>query len=111
LRDGEQELQEMVERLRENRDMVREALLRMPGTSTPQAEGAFYLFPKIEGVADSFEFCRALLIEEKVGLAPGAAFGPGGEGSIRICFAADRSVLDPALERLGSFLKRNAGRY
>ncbi len=111
LRDGEEELKEMVERLKDNRDLVRGALLQMPGVTTAQAEGAFYLFPRIEGVADSFEFCRALLLEEKVGLAPGAAFGPGGEGSVRICFAADCSVLDPALERLGAFLKRNAGRY
>lgn len=71
----------------------------------PRPEGAFYLFPKIEGLTDSFEFCKRLLIETRVGLAPGVAFGAGGEGSIRICYAADRKVLEPAMERLGRFLK------
>ncbi len=104
LQDGESEIQSMVERLRENRDFTRAALLRMRGVTVPQAEGAFYLFPKIEGLQDSFEFCRRLLQEKKVGIAPGVAFGPGGEGSVRICYAADRSVLEPAMERLDSFL-------
>ena len=104
LRDGEAELKTMVERLKKNRDFVREALRQMPGVTVPQAEGAFYLFPKIEGLQDSFEFCRQLLLRKKVGLAPGVAFGEGGEGSVRICYAADRSVLEPAVERLDSFL-------
>jgi len=43
-------------------------------------------------------------VEKRVGLAPGVAFGAGGEGSVRICYAADRTVLEPALERLGEFL-------
>jgi len=105
LRDGEAELKTMVERLKKNRDFVREALRQMPGVTVPQAEGAFYLFPKIEGLQDSFEFCRQLLLRKKVGLAPGVAFGEGGEGSVRICYAADRSVLEPAVERLDSFLR------
>ncbi len=105
LRDGETEIRAMVKRLRQNRDALRSALREMPGVSVPQASGAFYLFPRIEGMADSFEFCRRLLIEKKVGVAPGVAFGAGGEGSIRICYAADRSMLDLAAERIASFLK------
>jgi aspartate/methionine/tyrosine aminotransferase len=75
----------------------------MPGLTVPQPDGAFYLFPRVEGLADSFEFCRQLLIEEQVGLAPGVAFGAGGEGSVRICYAAEPSILAPAMERLGNF--------
>ncbi len=105
LRDGEGEIRDMVERLRKNRDALRAALQELPGVRVPQAPGAFYLFPRIEGVTDSFEFCRRLLIEKKVGVAPGVAFGAGGEGSIRICYAADRDLLDRAVERLASFLK------
>ncbi len=105
LREGEEELAAMVLRLRGNRDFVRAALCRMPGVTVPLARGAFYLFPRIEGMHDSFEFCRRLLIEQKVGLAPGVAFGAGGEGSVRICYAADRSVLDPALERIDAFVR------
>lgn len=104
LRDGEGEIRTMVERLRKNRDFVRDALQQMPGVTVPQAEGAFYLFPRIEGTRDSFDFCRRLLLEKKVGIAPGVAFGAGGEGSVRICYAADKSVLEPAMERLQSFL-------
>jgi aspartate/methionine/tyrosine aminotransferase len=41
-----------------------------------------------------------------VGLAPGVAFGAGGEGSVRICYAADRSILEPAMERLVNYLQK-----
>ncbi len=105
LRDGEGEIRAMVKRLRENRDYARKMLQIMPDVTTPQAEGAFYLFPRITGVRDTFDFCRRLLLEKKVGIAPGVAFGAGGEGSVRICFAADKSVLEPAMERLGFFLR------
>jgi aspartate/methionine/tyrosine aminotransferase len=104
--DGEAQLREMVERMRANRDFAHSALSRMPGLTVPQAEGAFYLFPRIDGLEDSFAFCRSLLLEEKVGIAPGAAFGTGGEGSVRICYAADRSVLAPAMERIDAFVRR-----
>jgi aspartate/methionine/tyrosine aminotransferase len=77
----------------------------MSGVTVPEPDGAFYLFPKIDGLNDSFDFCRRLLMETKVGLAPGVAFGAGGEGSVRICYAADRSVLEPAMDRLGKFLR------
>ncbi len=77
---------------------------RDAGVTVPRPDGAFYLFPKIDGLTDSFEFCRRLLMETKVGLAPGVAFGAGGEGSVRICYAADRSILEPAMDRLGRFL-------
>ena len=104
LEEGEQTLRRMVAALEENRDFCVDALRTLPGVTVPSPEGAFYVFPKIEGLEDSLEFCRRLLVEERVGLAPGSAFGPGGEGSIRICYAAERSILEPALERLGRFL-------
>jgi aspartate/methionine/tyrosine aminotransferase len=110
LREGDAEVAEMVARLRQNRDLALDALASMPGVTVPRPDGAFYLFPRIAGLRDSFDFCRRLLAEKKVGLAPGVAFGAGGEGSIRICYAADRSVLEPALQRLGEFLRGRAGR-
>jgi aspartate aminotransferase len=102
--EGEPEIARMVGRLKSNRDFCLDALRRMPGVTVPRPEGAFYLFPRIEGMTDSFEFCKRLLVEKRVGLAPGVAFGAGGEGSIRICYAADREVLEPAMERLSEFL-------
>ena len=104
LRDGEEELQEMLVRLRANRGFCLDALRQMPRVMVPVPDGAFYLFPRIEGMKDSFAFCRRLLEETKVGIAPGVAFGAGGEGSARICYASDRSILEPAMERLARFL-------
>jgi aspartate/methionine/tyrosine aminotransferase len=107
LKEGEGELRTMLGRLRDNRDFCLEALSRMPRVTTPRPEGAFYLFPRISGLHDSFTFCRRLLEETKVGLAPGVAFGAGGEGSIRICYAADRTILEPAMQRLQTFLDKD----
>jgi len=91
-------------RLKDNRDYCLEQMRRMPHLTMPQPEGAFYLFPRVNGLTDSFGFCKSLLESTKVGLAPGVAFGAGGEGSIRICYAADMSILEPAMQRLGDFL-------
>jgi aspartate aminotransferase len=105
LAEGEEELALMIARLQENRDLCLEALGGLAGITVPAPEGAFYVFPRIDGLADSFAFCKRLLEETRVGLAPGVAFGPGGEGSVRICYAAERTVLEPALERLSGFLR------
>src|SRR5580693_8554669 len=101
---GEKAVAEMLVRLRENRDFCLAALAKMPGVTVPKPDGAFYLFPKIAGAGDSFDFCKRLLLETHVGLAPGVAFGTGGEGSVRICYAADRPILEEAMARLGHFL-------
>jgi len=77
----------------------------MAGVTVPRPDGAFYLFPKIAGVTDSFGFCKRLLLDTKVGLAPGVAFGAGGEGSVRICYAAERPIVEEAMGRLSLFLK------
>jgi hypothetical protein len=104
LAEGEPELRRMVTQLKLNRDFCFDALNGIPGVTVPKPEGAFYLFPRIEGLADSFDFCKRLLLETHVGIAPGVAFGAGGEGSVRICYAAGRAVLEPAMERLRHFV-------
>lgn len=106
LADGEPELVSMLGRLKENRDLCLDALRGLPGLTVPKPDGAFYLFPRVAGMTDSFAFCRSLLEETRVGLAPGVAFGEGGEGSFRICYAAERSILEPAMERLTKFLRK-----
>ena len=105
LTDGEDELRVMLQRLRENRDFCAAKLNAMPGLTLPNPDGAFYLFPKVDGLTDSFAFCKRLLEQTQVGIAPGVAFGNGGEGSVRICYASDMSVLEPAMERIGGFLR------
>jgi aspartate/methionine/tyrosine aminotransferase len=108
LAEGEEELRRMLGRLKENRDLCLEALRGVPGVTAPNPDGAFYLFPRVDGLTDSFGFCRRLLEETRVGLAPGVAFGEGGEGSIRICYAAEQSILELAMERLTRFLRSGA---
>ena len=102
---GENAIREMLIRLRENRDFCMSALQKMPGVTLPKPEGAFYLFPKIEDMTDSFAFCKRLLMETSVGLAPGVAFGAGGEGSVRICYAAEKPILEQAMARLKLFME------
>lgn len=102
---GEAAVREMLARLRENRDFCMAALRKMPGVTLPKPEGAFYVFPRIDGLSDSFEFCRRLLMETGVGLAPGVAFGAGGEGAVRICYAAEMSILEQAMARLKLFME------
>jgi aspartate aminotransferase len=102
---GENTLCEMLVRLKENRDFCLAALAKMPGITVPKPDGAFYVFPKIAGATDSFDFCKRLLMETKVGLAPGVAFGAGGEGSVRICYAAERNIVEEAMARLAVFLR------
>ena len=105
IRDGEPFVREAQARYRRLRDIACEALAACPRVRLVAPEGAFYVFPRIEGVRDSFDFCRRLVLEKAVGLAPGCAFGAGGEGHVRICFAVDETILIPALERLREFLE------
>jgi aspartate aminotransferase len=106
LAEGETAIAEMATRLRSNRDYCLSALRQTPRLRVPRPAGAFYLFPQVEGLNDSFEFCKRLLLETRVGIAPGVAFGAGGEHSVRICYAADRGVLEAAMDRLDGFLRR-----
>jgi aspartate/methionine/tyrosine aminotransferase len=106
LKYGEDEIKTMVEALRKNVVFCLEALSSVRSVSVPKPEGAFYLFPKIKPMQDSFAFTVALLKEIKVSIAPGVAFGNGGEDSVRICYAADRSILEPAMERFCRFVEK-----
>lgn len=105
LEQGEDFVRDMVARLRHNCDYCIDSLRSMPGVTVPVPGGAFYLFPRMAVAVDSFAFCKRLLQEAKVGLAPGVAFGAGGEGSVRICFAADRETLEEAMSRLRPFME------
>ncbi len=101
---GEAAIREFLAKLKVNRDFCLAQLQKMPGLTVPKPEGAFYLFPRVEGVSDSFEFCKQVLMDTQVGLAPGVAFGEGGEGSIRLCYASEMPILQEAMQRLGDFM-------
>jgi aspartate/methionine/tyrosine aminotransferase len=105
LREGEAFVAEMAAAVKRRVRFCYEALQQIRGVQVAPAEGAFYLFPRVEGLKDSFGFALSLLKSQKVAVAPGTAFGNGGEGAIRICCAADESVLEPAMERLARFIE------
>jgi aspartate aminotransferase len=105
LAQGEDEIAAMVESFHERMSFCYEALASLKQVTVARPEGAFYLFPQVAGVEDSFQFAVDLLLATKVAVAPGNAFGNGGEGSIRICYAPDLSVLEPAMERFCRFVE------
>ncbi len=105
LRDGEAFVQSLAADVQRRVGFCYGALRSIPGVTVAPPEGSFYLFPRIAGLTDSFAFARSLLEKSRVAVAPGSAFGRGGEGPIRVCCAADESVLDPAMERLAKFIQ------
>ncbi len=106
LERGDDDVSAMVEMLAERMSFCYDALTSSKRVSLPKPAGAFYLFPRIEGVSRSFDFAVQLLKETKVSVAPGAAFGDAGEGALRVCFASDMSILEPAMERMVRFIER-----
>ena len=79
---------------------------RAIGLECFEPKGAFYTFPCIRSTGmDSDTFCTEFLKAEEVAVIPGSAFGPGGEGFVRACYAASIKDLATALERLEHFLK------
>jgi len=104
LRDGEPTVDVTRERLRRARDRLVDALHSLPGVEVAPPAGAMYAFLRIDGVDDSMAFCRRLVHDARLGLAPGSAFGPEGEGFVRWCFAASDERLDDGVARLARFL-------
>jgi len=105
LEEGEPFVAEFVERCRKGRDIVADHLAAMPRVRFTPPDAAFYAFFEVEGVEDSLAFAKRIVREAGVGLAPGAAFGKGGEGGyLRLCFAQSPELLTRAMERLKPLL-------
>lgn len=102
---GEDFLTAQVAKARANRDMVVKLLGEMPKIRFEIPPGAFYMFFSIEGMTDSTKTTLRIIDEAKVGFAPGATFGPGGEGFLRMCFLRDPAKIEEALGRFGQWLK------
>jgi aspartate/methionine/tyrosine aminotransferase len=105
IEEGEDFIAATVERCRRGRDLAVEHLGALPRVRLRTPEAAFYAFLQIDGLADSLSFAKRLVTEARVGIAPGAAFGLGGEGHLRLCFAASAERLVPGLERLAAALR------
>ncbi|HQX82938.1 MAG TPA: aminotransferase class I/II-fold pyridoxal phosphate-dependent enzyme [Vicinamibacterales bacterium] len=110
LRGGEDYVRDLRTHYAARRAQVTAALGTLPGVVLPEPMGAFYAFPRIAGVTDSTTFAAELLRATGVAIAPGAAFGPSGEGSIRLCFAAGEATITEALERLVGYLSSTGPR-
>jgi aspartate/methionine/tyrosine aminotransferase len=100
LEEGEGFACHVIERCRQGRDLVYQRLAALPRVRLACPQGAFYAFFAVEGLTDSLEYAKEILEEVSVGLAPGSAFGPGGEGHLRLCFAGGTERLSAALDRL-----------
>src|SRR6202162_1706466 len=102
---GELTVAHTLARFRAARDFLTAALARIPGISAPAPAGAMYAFFRVDGVTDSLEFCKRLVRDAKLRLAPGSAFGPEGEGFVRWCFAASEDRLTEGIARLSRYLQ------
>lgn len=106
MRAGDGDIQTM----RKDYDYRRRFLLeklRGAGLECFEPRGAFYMFPSIQSTGmTSAEFCARFLTEEHVAAIPGDAFGAGGEGFVRMCYASSLANLSEAMDRLERFLKR-----
>ena len=98
-------VEEMVREFRRRRDVVVEGLNRIAGLSCVEPGGAFYAFPNVSSVTgDTRDLVRYLLEEAGVAVLWGSAFGPGGEGHLRISYANSEENLHAALEAVEAAL-------
>jgi aspartate aminotransferase len=104
IRDGEDFVARFVARCRAARDIAIDGLSACRRVEVVRPEGAFYAFLRVDGMTDSLAFAKEALARAKVGLAPGSAFGPMGEGYLRLCFARDPQQVAAAVARLAPLL-------
>jgi aminotransferase len=106
LRNGDEDIEYMKQEYDGRRRYLLDGLRRL-GLECFEGLGAFYLFPSIRSTGLSSEdFCMKFLMEEKVAVIPGTAFGPVGEGYVRISYAASMKNIEEVLLRLERFLAR-----
>jgi aminotransferase len=106
---GRADTQDMCEHYKRRRNFIVHAFNGM-GLTCHLPRGSFYSFPCVRSTGlSSREFAIRLLREEKVACVPGGAFGPGGEGYLRACFATSMEKLEMAAERTARFVQRLRG--
>ncbi len=108
LKNGDADIDEMVEDYNRRRLVMLKGF-RDIGLDCFEPKGAFYTFPSIRKTGLSSEgFAEKLLLEEKVAVVPGTAFGEHGEGHVRCCYATSLEEIEEALKRIGRFVKKYA---
>ena len=106
LKNGDEAVENMKQEYDRRRKLMVSSFNEI-GMTCREPKGAFYTFPsiKVSGMS-SDEFCEKLLMEEKVALVPGTAFGKGGEGFIRASYCYSTEHIIEAIERTEKFLKK-----
>ena len=106
IQGGEPHVQAMVAEYDRRRRLLVDGL-RAAGLETFEPRGAYYAFPRITSTGlTSDEFTERLLREEAVAAVPGNAFGPSGEGHVRMCYATAYDKLEEAVRRITGFTER-----
>ncbi|MDP9238231.1 MAG: aminotransferase class I/II-fold pyridoxal phosphate-dependent enzyme [Chloroflexota bacterium] len=108
LSSGEEDVRGMVAEYDRRRGLVVGRLNEM-GLRCHEPHGAFYAFPNIgsSGMNDE-TFAERLLMEERVAMIPGSAFGEAGAGHVRICYAQRYDLLEEAMDRMQRFVARHS---
>ena len=107
LKTGEPHVKDMLAEYDRRRKLLVAGLNRL-GLSTFEPRGAFYAFPNIRASGmDDETFAERLLHEEGVAVVPGNAFGPGGDGFVRACYATTYEKIEEALHRMERFMNRH----
>ena len=107
LKSGNSYVDEMVAEYDRRRKLLVSGLNRL-GLQTFEPRGAFYAFPNIRASGmDDETFAETLLKEEGVAVVPGNAFGPGGDGFVRACYATSYEKIEEALRRMERFMSRH----
>ena len=91
---------DMVAEFRKRRDLAMDLITEIPGIECNVPQGAFYIFPKYNKDVPSAKLAEILLKEGHVAGTPGTAFGPGGEGFIRISYAASEEQIREGISRI-----------
>ncbi len=108
IEDGDWVIRDLRARCKAGRDLVFDRLESWPKLKLARPKAAFYAFFAVDGMTDSVEFAKRIIDEANVGLAPGSAFGPAGEGYLRLCFAASEATLTRGLDALEPILGAGA---
>ena len=101
IRNGEEDVRRMVASYDRNRRLIVDRLNAINGFSCSCPKGAFYVFPNVTGFGRSSDETAEYILEKThVVTSPGSAFGPYGEGYLRICYASEYERLREALDRM-----------
>jgi len=107
LKEGEPSVLEMVADYNQRRQLIVKGLSEI-GLPCFEPKGAFYAFPSVKSTGlSSEEFAEKLLLEEKVAVVPGSAFGQCGEGYVRCCYATSPNEIEEALTRMKRFIAKH----